>query len=61
MLNLVVVEPNSFAARKISRRLYCTEKTLWKLNWFLRDFCYDGELLDRMRSRIARWWACAGW
>src|ERR1017187_6509277 len=28
-------------------RLYCTPKALWKLNWFLRDFGYDTELLDR--------------
>jgi hypothetical protein len=30
-----------------SSRLYCTPKALWKLNWFLRDFGYDNELLDR--------------
>lgn len=53
VLNLVVVEPSSFAARKISTRLYCTEKALWKLNWFLRDFGYDGELLaqDQIEDR----------
>lgn len=28
-------------------RLYSTAKTLWKLNWFLRDFGYDTELLGR--------------
>ena len=28
-------------------RLYCTRKALWKLDWFLRDFGYDAELLDR--------------
>jgi len=27
--------------------LYCTPKALWKLNWFLRDFGYDTELLGR--------------
>ena len=31
----------------LSSRLYCTPKTLWKLNWFLRDFGYDTELLGR--------------
>jgi hypothetical protein len=25
--------------------LYCTERALWKLNWFLRDFGYDTQLL----------------
>ena len=31
----------------VSGRLYCTEKALWKLSWFLRDFGYDTELLGR--------------
>ncbi len=30
-----------------SSRLYCNPKALWKLNWFLRDFGYDTELLGR--------------
>ena len=33
--------------RKITGRLYCTHKSLWKLNWFLRDFGYDPDLLGR--------------
>jgi hypothetical protein len=28
-------------------RLYCTQKSLWKLNWFLPDFGYDTDLLGR--------------
>jgi hypothetical protein len=40
-----VLEPKSFEARSLSGRLYCTEKALWKLNWFLRDFGYDAQLL----------------
>jgi hypothetical protein len=27
--------------------VYCTERALWKLDWFLRDFEYDRELLSR--------------
>jgi hypothetical protein len=27
--------------------LWCTPKALWKLSWFLRDFGYDAELIDR--------------
>ena len=27
-------------------RLYCSERALWKLNWFLRDFGYDLDLLN---------------
>ncbi len=46
-VNLVVVEPASLLGRKISTRLYCTDKALWKLNWFLRDFGYDNERLER--------------
>jgi len=46
-LSLVVLEPNRFADRVISSRLYCSPKALWKLNWFLRDFGYDTDLLGR--------------
>jgi len=40
-----VLEPKSFETRSFSGRLYCTERALWKLNWFLRDFGYDAQLL----------------
>jgi len=40
-----VVEPKLLAGYRFSGRLYCTPKALWKLNWFLRDFGYDTELL----------------
>ncbi|MGD0956622.1 MAG: hypothetical protein ABR953_07295, partial [Candidatus Acidiferrales bacterium] len=33
--------------RSFSGRLYSTERALWKLNWFLRDFGYDMELLSQ--------------
>jgi hypothetical protein len=46
-LGLAVLEPARFAGHIISSRLYCSPKALWKLNWFLRDFGYDAELLDR--------------
>ncbi len=46
-LILAITAPASFSGRKIPTRLYCTEKALWKLNWFLRDFAYDPELLGR--------------
>jgi hypothetical protein len=42
-----IVEPKPFAGHRFSGRLYCTPKALWKLNWFLRDFGYDPELLGR--------------
>jgi hypothetical protein len=37
-LALAILEPSRF---------YCSPKALWKLNWFLRDFGYDTELLGR--------------
>jgi hypothetical protein len=42
-----VIEPKSLAGSRFCARLYCTPKALWKLNWFLRDFGYDAELLAR--------------
>lgn len=44
---LVVIEPRRFAGRFLSSSLYCNARALWKLNWFLRDFGYDAESLDR--------------
>src|ERR1700675_2523398 len=46
-LRFVILEPISFEAVSFSGRLYCTDRALWKLNWFLRDFGYDTELLNR--------------
>jgi len=46
-VSMVIFEPNRFANHAISSRLYCNPKALWKLNWFLRDFGYDAELLGR--------------
>jgi hypothetical protein len=44
-VDFVVVEPKQFTGSIISGRIYCAEKALWKLSWFLRDFGYDEELL----------------
>ena len=44
-VRFVVLGPESFRNRSFSARFYCTERALWKLNWFLRDFGYDQELL----------------
>jgi hypothetical protein len=35
----------TLAGQPIVGRLYCTQKAMWKLGWFLRDFLYDPELL----------------
>jgi len=42
-----VLEPKNIAGNRFTGRLHCTPKALWKLNWFLRDFGYDTELLGR--------------
>ncbi len=50
---LSVIEPKLFAGHRLAGRIYATPKSLWKLNWFLRDFGYDiervarGEIEDR--------------
>ena len=46
-LALAIFEPSRFAGRTLAGRLYCNPRALWKLNWFLRDFGYDTELLGR--------------
>jgi hypothetical protein len=45
ILRLSVVEPRTLAGHSIVGRLYCTQKAMWKLGWFLRDFLYDPELM----------------
>jgi hypothetical protein len=46
-LAMNILEPSRFTGQVISSRLYCSPRVLWKLNWFLRDFSYDTELLGR--------------
>jgi hypothetical protein len=46
-LRLVILEPHSLQERSFFSRLYCSERALWKLHWFLRDFGYDTDLLNR--------------
>jgi len=46
-LGFVILEPQPYQARSFFSRLYCTERALWKLHWFLRDFAYDADLLNR--------------
>jgi hypothetical protein len=46
-VRFVILEPEAFAERSFSGRLYCTERALWKLNRFLRDFGYDSDLLNQ--------------
>ena len=46
-LRFVVLAPSAVEKKTFVGRLYCTEKSLWKFSWFLRDFGYDTELLSR--------------
>ena len=46
-IRFVVLEPKHLARCVITGRLYCTPRAIWKLNWFLRDFGYDTELLAK--------------
>jgi len=46
-IGFAVLEPRLWSEASLTGRLYCTEKALWKLSWFLRDFGYDAELLGR--------------
>ena len=45
LVRFSILEPKELAGQSFAGRLYCTPRALWKLNWFLRDFGYDAELL----------------
>lgn len=47
LLRFSILEPKELAGYSVAGRLYCTPRALWKLNWFLRDFGYDAELLGQ--------------
>jgi hypothetical protein len=47
LLRFAVLEPKPLTGNPITGRLYYTPKALWKLNWFLRDFGYDTELIGK--------------
>ncbi len=47
LLRFSILEPKELSGHAIAGRLYCTPRALWKLNWFLRDFGYDTEMLGQ--------------
>jgi hypothetical protein len=47
IIRFSILEPKELTGHSVTGRLYCTPRALWKLNWFLRDFGYDAELLGR--------------
>jgi hypothetical protein len=44
-VTFLILDPPQYAGRYVRTRLYCHERALWKLRWFLNDFNYDAELL----------------
>lgn len=46
-LRFAILEPQALEQKTFVARLRCTEKALWKLTRFLKDFGYDPELLTR--------------
>jgi hypothetical protein len=46
-LRFSILELKEYQGHLLNGRLYCTSKALWKLNWFLRDFGYDPDLMGR--------------
>src|SRR3954471_14542564 len=46
-LSFYVLQPECDVGGSVTARLYCSPKTLWKFAWFLRDFHYSQELLER--------------
>ncbi len=47
LLRFSILEPKELTRHSVAGRLYCTPRALWKLNWFLRDFGDDTELLGQ--------------
>ena len=47
VVRFAILEPKEHQAHSFTGRLYCTPRALWKLNWFLRDFGYDPDLMGR--------------
>lgn len=41
----LILEPAPYSGRYVRTRLYCHERALWKLRWFLSDFGYDPGLM----------------
>ena len=46
-IRFAVLKPKHLTGCFMTGRLYCTPRAMWKLNWFLRDFGYDSELLGK--------------
>ena len=47
MIRFAILQPEGHRDQAFSGRIYCSQRALWRLSWFLRDFGYDQELLAR--------------
>jgi hypothetical protein len=47
LLRFSILKPKELTGHSFAGRLCCAPRALWKLNWFLRDFGYDTDLLGR--------------
>ena len=47
LIRFAIVEPESKRGQSFNGRIYCTQRAMWKFDWFLRDFRYDTDLLGR--------------
>jgi hypothetical protein len=54
-IRFVVLEPQAFAERSFSGRLYCTERALWKLNWFCVISTTTPTCSTKIRLMRKRW------
>jgi hypothetical protein len=45
-VRFAILEPAVYVHRSFSSRIYCSERALWNLKWFLQDFGYDCGLLS---------------
>jgi hypothetical protein len=46
-VELRVLEPREHEGARLLLTLSCARNHLWRVSWFLRDFSYDRDLLDR--------------
>ena len=46
-IRFVVLKPKHLTGCLMTGRLYCTPRAMWRVSWFLRDFGYDPELLQK--------------
>jgi hypothetical protein len=46
-IRFAVLKPKHVLGCFLTGRLHCTARAMWKLSWFLRDFGYNPDLLEK--------------